>query len=93
MNRLVFLAGNAIRLAQAPRVRQKDARLKNGVEAPRWSREAKLSCLWLQVQVVTSVNTDYCSFVLVYLVKLLANVSSSSQLLQNYQNDNYYCKE
>ncbi len=34
-----------------PRVRQKDARLKNGVEAPRWSREAKLSCLWLQVQV------------------------------------------
>ncbi len=51
MNRLVFLAGNAIRLAHAPSVRQKDARLENGVEAPRWSREAKLSCLWLQVQV------------------------------------------
>ncbi len=51
MNRLVFLAGNAIRLAHAPRVRQKEARLENGVEAPRWSREAKLSCLWLQVQV------------------------------------------
>ncbi len=41
---------------------------------------------------VTSVNRQ-TSFVLVYLVKLLANVSSSSQLLQKYQNDNYYCKE
>ncbi len=54
MNRLVFLAGNTIRLrarSAFPRVRQKDARLENGVEAPRWSREAKLSCLWLQVQV------------------------------------------
>ncbi len=44
MNRLV-LTGNA------PRVHQKDAWLENGVEAPRWSREAKLSCLGLQVQV------------------------------------------
>ncbi len=55
---------------------------------------ANLSCLWLQVQVSYICEwTDYCSFVLVYLVKLLANVSSSSQLLQNYQNDNYYFKE
>ncbi len=29
--------------------RQKDARLENGVEATRWSREAKLSCSELQV--------------------------------------------
>ncbi len=33
--KLVFLAGNAIRLAHAPRIRQKDVRLENGVEAPR----------------------------------------------------------
>ncbi len=39
MDRLV-LTGNEIRLARAPRIRQKDARLENGVEAPRWSREA-----------------------------------------------------
>ncbi len=39
MNGLV-LTGNAIRLTRAPRVRQKDAGLENGVEAPRWSREA-----------------------------------------------------
>ncbi len=31
MNRLV-LTGNAIRLACAPRIHQKDARLENGVE-------------------------------------------------------------
>ncbi len=50
MSRLV-LTGNAIRLAHAARIRQKDAWIENGVEAPRWSREAKLSCSGLQVQV------------------------------------------
>ncbi len=51
MNRLV-LTGIAIRLAHAPHIHTRppeDARLDNGVEATRWSREAKLSSSGFQV--------------------------------------------
>ncbi len=47
MNRLVFLAGNAIRLTHAPRIRQKARDSSRGGQV----EQAKLSCLWLQVQV------------------------------------------
>ncbi len=42
MNRLVLTNQRDSPRARSarPRVRQKDARLENGVEAPRWSREA-----------------------------------------------------
>ncbi len=40
---------NMDKCVSSPRIRQKDARLENGVEVTRWSREAKLSCSGLQV--------------------------------------------
>ncbi len=54
MNRLVFLAGNAIRLAHTPRV-QKDARLENGVEAVGAQRQ-NCPVYDFKCRSVTSVN-------------------------------------
>ncbi len=56
MNRLLLTADwhrSSPRAHSAdPRVRQKDARLENGVKVTRWSRDAKLSCAGLQVLIL-----------------------------------------